>query len=117
MGRRLATTCVRLLPIFTYLALTAGCGGDSSVGVTTPPPPPPPGPAVSGTVLLPSGSVALAQPSTLERVATLIVNEALALSGNVRPVGRNVPVDLVRLLGPTGTAQSGSSRAFTNDQG
>src|SRR5437870_2640150 len=94
MGRRLAATSVRLLPILTYVALTAGCGGDSTVGVTTPPPPPPPGPAISGTVLLPNGSVAMAPPSLLERVATLIVNEALALTGNVRPVGRNVAVDL-----------------------
>src|SRR5437867_2257508 len=105
MVRRLAATGVRLLPLMTYVVLTAGCGGDADVGLQVPRPTSVPGPAVTGTVLLPNGRVALAEPSLLERVATLIVNEALALTGNVRPVGRNVEVDLLRLVAPNGATQ------------
>jgi len=94
------------------VALAAGCGGDATTKVSEPPPPPPPGPAVSGSVLMPNGVVAAVSPSLLERVGAFAVSQAVALSANVQPVGRNVEVRY-RQFG----ASSVLGRTNTNDQG
>src|SRR5437588_12490106 len=115
MVRRLAVT-IRLLPVLTCVALAAGCGGDADVGFRPAPTVVPPGPQISGTVKGPSGSVALAEPAMLQRLARLVVEQAEALSGaNVVPVPAGVVVNLVLLDSAGHTSQSGGS-ATTNAQ-
>lgn len=115
MVRRLATITIRLFPVLLCAALMAGCGGDASSGVGIPPPPPPAGPVVNGTVRLPNGRLALSR-SLMERFAALVVEEAEALTAtNVRPVGRNVGVQLSQRRGDGAVQTFGTS--FTNDQG
>ena len=115
MVRRLTKASVQLLPIVVLASLMAACGGDTTTSVQLPPQGPPPGPAVTGTVLMPNGKVAALAPSLMERLASLTAEEAVALSGNVSPVGRNVEVDLILRRGD-GVVQQ-FAPTFTNDQG
>jgi cohesin domain-containing protein len=116
MMRRLAVT-LRLLPVLTCLALAAGCGGDAEVGFRSAPPTAPPGPAVSGTVKGPNGSVALAEAHLLQRLASLIIEEAAALTGsNIVPVPAGVTVNVV-LLDSTGHSTQSGGSTTTNANG
>ncbi len=94
---------------------SAGCGGDAATTIETQPPPLPPGPVVNGTVSLPNGRLARLERSVLQRFAALVVEEAEALTANIRPVGRQVAVQLTHRRAD-GTTQS-LDTAFTNDQG
>jgi len=119
MVRRLTKLSISLLPVLGFLALTAGCGGDSSVGVSLPPKPPPAGPAVTGKVELPNGKVGQLHTSVLERFAKLVVSTAVALTNpsNLQAAG-GVTVVLNRMnslgqIDPSG----GSAQAVTHTDG
>ena len=111
MARRLAMISLRLLPVLVGVTLLAACGGDAGISVGIPGGGGPAGPQVHGTVLMPNGQLSRIEPSLLQRIAELGADAALALSGNVLPVGRNVQVNLQQVGG--GVLKS----AFTNDMG
>jgi hypothetical protein len=109
-----------------------GCGGSSSVspqqaapsftptplrapGGFPPPPPVTPGPRIHGTVRMPSGQIVQRERSLLERFAGLLIGPAIALTGDVSPVGANVRVAL-SLRRSGGSVQS-LDTTFTDDQG
>ena len=73
------------------------------------------GAVVVGTVLMPNGVAADLDRPVLRRLAHLVANEALALTGNVLPVGRNVAVRLTQQLA-NGT-EFGQTVAETDDAG
>ena len=116
MLRRLARSSVHFLPVLVYTLLTAGCGGSSNVGFNTAPTPAPPGPQISGTVRAPGGKLARRETSTLQYLAGLIYNEALALTGNATPVGRGVTVTL-SWHQISGVVDDNVAQAVTDDAG
>lgn len=89
-------------------------GGTTDVPAPFPPPLPSPGPRIHGTVRMPNGQVALRGRSMLEHLAGLLIGPAVALTGNVSPVGSaSVTLTYRRSNGfvePLDTA-------FTDDQG
>lgn len=115
MVRRCKTIRVGAL-LCLMAGLAAGCGGDADTSVGFPGPPPPAGPEVRGTVLMPNGRIAAAEPLSLRRLAALVVAEVRALSGNVEPVGRNERVSL-SFLRNDGLEERDLGVVFTNDAG
>lgn len=86
----------RLLGALCLVLILTSCGGDADVAFI-PEPGPATGPRLSGQVQLPNGQLASAAP-LWERFAAFLVTRVQALTGlNVRPVGRNVVVELVRV--------------------
>src|SRR5579862_4433654 len=112
MTRRFAKYGVHLLPVLLAAQLTA-CGGSGDANVHTGSSPAgSSGPQVRGTVYGPDGR--LTQSSSILRLAArLVYTEALALTGNVSPVGRGVTVTLA-WYHPSGVIDQNVAQAVTD---
>lgn len=89
---------VRAVSALAALLLFWGCGGDAGLSINTPTGQcvGGSGPQIEGVVRMPDGQVARAD-SAVERFASVVWSRALAISGDVLPVGAGVKVDLIEL--------------------
>jgi hypothetical protein len=116
MRRQLMRLGVQFLPVLACAFLTSGCGGSGNVDLNVAPTPAPPGPAVSGTVYAPGGTLARRDTTPLRYLARLLSAEALALTANVSPVGRGLQVTLAWDQ-ISGVVNENVTQVLTGDQG